>query len=258
MYVVRPETREGPQRTLHRELLLPCGYLPITPAGSETNRPKAVRRPRTQQQFKNDSSDGDETPSDSDEYSHYGHRDLRVETLIFNFIPELEECSSERIEPEPTKKLSAVERDPSDVAKYFPEDPPVDTCDPILSDPEDEHLPDPEKKNLPDEQETGNLPEEDLEIVDACTQPAHESKGNMSVTDQTDIQAEQYCSRRSTRDRKVTKRLTYPELGNLLVTIVQSLLQSLSEVLTDSLEETSFPNPPDLRQNRLRMHRDMH
>lgn len=27
VYIVRPETREGPNRTLHRDLLLPCGFL---------------------------------------------------------------------------------------------------------------------------------------------------------------------------------------------------------------------------------------
>ena len=42
-YVVRPETRDGPQRILHRDLLLPCGFLPVTPIESETNPPKAVK-----------------------------------------------------------------------------------------------------------------------------------------------------------------------------------------------------------------------
>lgn len=29
VYVVKPETKEGPKRTLHRDLLLPCGFLPV-------------------------------------------------------------------------------------------------------------------------------------------------------------------------------------------------------------------------------------
>lgn len=28
VYVVKPETGEGPHRTLHRDLLLPCGFFP--------------------------------------------------------------------------------------------------------------------------------------------------------------------------------------------------------------------------------------
>lgn len=29
VYVVKPETGNGPQRRLHRDLLLPCGFLPV-------------------------------------------------------------------------------------------------------------------------------------------------------------------------------------------------------------------------------------
>ena len=133
VYVVKPETRDGPQRTLHRDLLLPCCFLPVTPVESETNPPKAVRRPRTRQHSKNDTSngaDGDESQSDSEEY-HY-HRNLRVETLGFNLTSEPMEYISERIEPEP--ELTAVEQDPSDVAKAFPEDSPVETYDLNLPD----------------------------------------------------------------------------------------------------------------------------
>ncbi|KAI5087043.1 hypothetical protein C0J45_24413, partial [Silurus meridionalis] len=57
VYVVRPETRDGPQRTLHRDLLLPCGFLPVTSIDSETNPAVAVRRPRTRHHPKNDSTD---------------------------------------------------------------------------------------------------------------------------------------------------------------------------------------------------------
>lgn len=274
VYVVKPETRDGPQRTLHRDLLLPCGFLPVAPIESETNPPKAVRRPRTRQQSKIDTSDGaegDESQSDSEEY-HY-HRNLRVETS-FDLTPEPMEHLPERNEPEPSKELTAVEQDRSDVAKAFPEDSPVETydlnlpeprekdspdpADDCLSDPEkkdlldpadcnlpdpadcdlpdpaDSDLPDPEKKDLPD---TGD---KDL----PSTQPAQKSKEHTSDLDQTDNQDASDCSGRPVRDRKATKRLTYPELGNPLVTIVQSLFQTLSDVFTDSLEEPSFPKTP--------------
>lgn len=61
------------------------------------------------------------------------------------------------------------------------------------------------------------------------------------LVDQTET--ERGCFRRYTRDRRTTKRLTYPELGNPLVTIVQSLFQSLSDVITDSLTDSNFPEP---------------
>ncbi len=91
VYVVRPETREGPQRTLHRDLLLPCGFLPVTPVESKTDTLKVARRPRTRQHTKDNSSvgaDGDESQSDSEEYCYDGHRNLRVETLGFDLTPE--------------------------------------------------------------------------------------------------------------------------------------------------------------------------
>lgn len=247
VYVVRPETRDGPQRTLHRDLLLPCGFLPVTPIESETNPPKAVKRPRTRQHPKNDCSDGadgDESQSDSEEYHYDVHRNLRVETLGFDPTPEPMEHLTERIEPEPSKELTATGQDPSDVARAFPEDVPVETCDLNLPDPADYDLLDPEESSSTAGQETGNLPEEDLDNVHYSTQPTQKSKENTSFMDQTDNQTESDCSRRPIRDRKAAKRLTYPELGNPLVTIVQSLFQTLSDVFTDSLEEPSFPKTP--------------
>ncbi len=247
VYVVRPEIRDGPQRTLHRDLLLPCGFLPVTSIESETNPSMTVRRQRTRQFSKNDSSDGangDESQSDSEEYYYDGHRNLRVEILGFDPTPEPIEHLPEGIEPEPSKELTAVKKGPSDVTIAFPEDVPVETYDLTLPDPGNNDLPDPEESSSTAGQETGNLPEEDLDNVHSSTQPAHEGKENTSVTDQTDIQTEGDCSRRPVRDRKATKRLTYPELGNPLITIVQSLFQTLSDVFTDSLEEPSFPKTP--------------
>ena len=46
VYTVRPENKDGPLRTLHRDLLLPCGFLPVS-MPDEPVTPKAVRRPRT-------------------------------------------------------------------------------------------------------------------------------------------------------------------------------------------------------------------
>ena len=246
VYVVRPEMRDGPQRTLHRDLLLPCSFLPVTPIESETN-PKAVKRPRTRQHPKNDCSDGtdeDESQSDSEEYHYNGHRNLRVETLGFDLTPEPMEHLTEWSEPEPSKELTASEQDPSVVARAFPEDVPVETCDLNLPGPADYDLIDPEESSSTAGQETGNLPEKDLDNVHSSTEPAQESKENTSVDDQTDNQTESDCSRRPIGDRKAAKRLTYPELGNPLVTIVQSLFQTLSDVFTDSLEEPSFPKTP--------------
>lgn len=42
VYVVQPENGEGPECVLHRDLLLPCGFLPTSP--DETEKAPAVER----------------------------------------------------------------------------------------------------------------------------------------------------------------------------------------------------------------------
>ena len=163
-------------------------------------------------------ADGDESQSDSEEYHYDGHRNLRVETLSFNPTPEPMERLTKRIEPESSKELTGTEQDPTDVARAFPEDVPVEACDLNLPDPADYDLLDPEKSSSTAGQETGNLPEKDLDNVHPSTQPAQESKENTIVMDQADNHTESDCSKRPIRDRKAAKRLTYPELGNPLVT----------------------------------------
>lgn len=48
VYTVKPEGKNGPVRTLHRDLLHPCGFLPAAVI-SETVTELPVRRPRTRQ-----------------------------------------------------------------------------------------------------------------------------------------------------------------------------------------------------------------
>lgn len=49
VYSVKPEKEEGPPRTLHRDLLLPCGFLPETER-EEQKMKSSPKRPRTRQQ----------------------------------------------------------------------------------------------------------------------------------------------------------------------------------------------------------------
>lgn len=161
MYVVRPETGEGPQRPLHCDLLLPCGFLPMTPVEGETNTTKTARQPRTRQHLKGNSLDEaneNESQSDPEEYHYDGYRNLRVESLGFNHTSNTMEHLPETIEPQPLKMLTTVEQDPSDVAEALPDDAQVKTCDLDLLDPGETNLPDPGETNLPDPGET-NLPD---------------------------------------------------------------------------------------------------
>ena len=238
VYIVRPETREGPQRTLHRDLLLACGFLPMTSAESETDTTKTARRPRTRQHPREDSSDtadGSEPPSDPEDFYYDGHRNLRVETLAFNQVPEPAEQVPERTIPQyaPGETCNSNPPDPDENCLVYQDE----SCLPdlegsIISDPEESDILEPEESVLPKRQNPQDLPQEDLNSPSSPNQ-ATETRNDIEITkDRPDAETEPL--RRSTRDRKPIERLTYPELGNPIVTIVQSLFQSLTDAFTDS------------------------
>lgn len=52
VYTVKPETRAGPTRTLHRDLLLPCGFLPVSTL-EDLSVPAPVHKPKSQSQARN-------------------------------------------------------------------------------------------------------------------------------------------------------------------------------------------------------------
>ena len=82
VYTVRPENKDGPTRTLHRDLLLPCGFLPVA-AVEELPQSPPVCKPRTRRQP--DSCDGDIVDSDIDEEaaSEWGWRRYVQPTVKF-------------------------------------------------------------------------------------------------------------------------------------------------------------------------------
>lgn len=50
VYMVQPVSEDSPIRTLHRDLLLPCGYL-AEAEEDEQDQPKSIRRPRTRHSY---------------------------------------------------------------------------------------------------------------------------------------------------------------------------------------------------------------
>lgn len=73
VYTVCPVGQDGPMRTLHRDLLLPCGFL--ADENEEPEQPLRVSRPRTRQ----NSPQSDENPVDSDEEDYSLSYPLRFE-----------------------------------------------------------------------------------------------------------------------------------------------------------------------------------
>lgn len=252
VYVVRPETKDGPIRTLHRDLLLPCGFLPATTVEVETPIKDKTRRPRTRQHPELDPSDclgGQE--SDSDDYNPFylgHHRDITVETQDQN--DPLEATNSLAGANEPGfPPAPAAKPDLPDVAEAFPEDTPAMAAGGNLPEkspaeksisrmvPTENNSPVmdlPKSDSFDINTETDNL----LEVVEAPSPvPALAESGHSFGSSESETNDR---PRKSSRHREPVERLTYPELGNPLITVVQSLFQSLSTVITDSL---NVPKP---------------
>lgn len=291
VYVVKPETKDGLLRTLHRDLLLPCGFLPLTPVEVELVTKERPRRPRTRQYPRDERSyESEQQDSDSEDHEtpyFYGYDGTVVDTVDTHCTPEMRKPRH--------FTASTVEQDLPDVAGAFPEAAPVVTVGPSL--PSETYLPvnpenvpvlspgknalpdvnlqrdlpetnpasalpemNPRENNLPDANPERALPEmnpgeNDLHETDpASALPEMNLRENNlpdanpeSALPETNLgenalpdadpesalpDARENAShlRKSCRHRQPIQRLTCPHLGNPLVTVVQSLFQSLSAV----------------------------
>lgn len=275
VYTVRPKNRDGPLRTLHRDLLLPCGFLP----GIEEEKsvpPTPVRRPRTRQHPGVEDTEDVDIHSDSeDDVSVHWSTDPQVlRTTRFTTI---HECHKSR--EQPSTAHAVAEDTPSsvpptsDVPVEPPPTPQVVEYAPVSSEVDDlpgdapvtvvDDLPDVaparEENDLPvDAPELPEVPVEEPEDTDPATEnvPVEiTEEENEQVTDE--VTGEQTTSqkgetikdehdsfvRRSARRREEPHRLQYSELGKPLISIVQSLFQGLSIAFTDALNGYDYPKP---------------
>ncbi len=82
VYTVCPEGKDGPVRTLHRDLLLPCGFLPVSEI-EESDPPKMRSKPRTRSHSANEAAQQEppmSSQSDSeDDPVHTNHSGLQLD-----------------------------------------------------------------------------------------------------------------------------------------------------------------------------------
>ncbi|KAK0146798.1 Tafazzin [Merluccius polli] len=259
VYVVRPETKDGPLRTLHRDMLLPCGFLPLTPVEAEVAIEERPRHPRTHQCPRDERSyESEHQDSDSEDHDvpyFYGHDSTVVDTEGVHCTPAAIESTMMNTELGNPRHfaVSTVEQDLPDVVEVVPEAAPVVTVDPSL--PDETYLPvnpenalsvlSHEENVLPDVNPENALPilsHEENVLPDVNPESALPEL-NPCQNDLPDANPEEDARengshpRKSSRHRQPIQRLTYPHLGNPLVTVVQSLFQSLSAVISDSLNE---------------------
>ena len=116
---------------------------------------------------------------------------------------------------------------------------------------EGEHSPEVEPIARSDSSEKESLPEQiavgPVERMEPGTITTENGSGVPNRDSQGSIDGDEPMDslRRSSRQRGPTRRLTYPELGNPLVTVVQALFQSLSMAITKSFVEPSFTPLPE-------------
>lgn len=298
VYTVKPENQDGPLRTLHRDLLLPCGFLPAPedpptlPVSVPCNRPRRSARlnPVTQD------VDGDANHESDDDITVYQDANpVCVESNWHTYQTELNSGSS-MLEDRQLRDYNY-----SNSSSHETNLPGTGTG----TETEKDDLPgtgaETEKGNLPGtgtETEKGDLPGTGTEteretLLD--TEPEGESLSDeelgqqhsvgrlpkfpdntpnimdetlpvlsdLSDSDEESLETETEAPmtgavvnedgkdtthRHSNRKKVPPKRFHYPQLGNPLVSIVQSLFQGLSLAFTDMLQGTNYneagPNGP--------------
>ncbi|XP_076745452.1 retrovirus-related Pol polyprotein from transposon opus [Maylandia zebra] len=233
VYTVKPENKDGPLRTLHRDLLLPCGYLPVEESSEHVQKPVS-RRPRTRAnpalEEENSSDEEDDllipvwlsSPVHTVSESPVNVPDIDNPPVFdsqsdFGNIPDMPNSTTDDTEYLSTNGVTPTEQ--VDEITLTETDSPVDD-------------PDVQERQLPF-QEAGtrgaNSEERVEEIVPVDT------RENMDTNDSV---------RRSERNRRPPRRLDYTELGNPLITAAKSFLQGLSSAWADVISDGEEPASP--------------
>ncbi|XP_038160147.1 uncharacterized protein LOC119795956 [Cyprinodon tularosa] len=261
VYTVKPENKDGPVRTLHRDLLLPCGFLSAA-AEPEIVKPCPNSRPRTRQcpvieSEEQSISDWDDIP----DWTFVPRITSKPNDYII--VPETHKSS----EPPCAVRHSAGTEESA--VSFTPDNPATPSLVGHRSTgdiqgvssvnlPENVDLPkhdnlsevniSPELNSVNrspqclDLQQSEDIPPDNETSSDAACDDGF-CKANEPVTAQPEplkfqidgLQEAETSLRRSQRVHTKPKRLDYVKLGNPLIMVVNSLFQGLSEALTSSM-----------------------
>ncbi|XP_073687078.1 uncharacterized protein [Garra rufa] len=261
VYTVQPEGKDGPFRTLHRDLLLPCGFLQPRKSESQSEQ-EVVRRPRTR------TSPNDEEIQETESISECSES---ADEQILCYVPERILGSETQII---TGHSPCVREDATDLPVFDPTGENLPAQEPVESNLEepvegklDESLgmeicedeqeshctpPDISVKLRSEPEQLSELlnesPTQTAEMVPINSELQTEDRtaitdevshtGNILNEDGGTSTEDNIGPRRSERERRPPKKFEYPQLGNPLTLVIQSLLQGLSEAFSSSLEES--------------------
>ncbi|CAJ1057667.1 unnamed protein product [Xyrichtys novacula] len=241
VYTLRPENKDGPLRTLHRDLMLPCGSLPLSVEKLDLPRP---RRPQTRKSIEQPDDVNDQCDSEDDIPYEWFREQPETEIARFTTVHEV---------PRPNFTAPSSKKDGRNISEQrLPVDTPVG----------EEHLPDipcgDSRSNeagnfpevLPTAPESRTESENEVQFKGPSSEylPAHVTESTRDVPAEKDVpvrrtereinndsEVSSDAVRRSTRSREKPDRFQYSRLGSPLVSIVQSLFQGLNTALTDEL-----------------------
>lgn len=242
VYKVKPESRDGPMRTLHRDLLLPCGFLTENNDNLPSAENSPVQAPRTRQQSQNPDSSTNPTAEEDDserlESFNFNPPTLRftVEKQLHDPVP----VPSPRNNDQRTSITdSPVETENENEQRAIPSNTLPSVTESSYESPESderENLPEP-VENEPNQTEIQNLPENeeiltDVPVVSIEDSP-ESSPGNSNPVEipENDTDVVDVSLRCSQRQREQPQRLQYCTRGNPLISVVQNMLHSLSDAL---------------------------
>ena len=247
VYVVKPERGSGPHRTLHRDLLLPCGFLPVEKTPEQGPRlDKAKKMPlrsgkRRDLQTENDKSEGNLTDEEEETYLFEGppqfatwgpyvqeiESTLQRQPLI-PLNPEAPEFSTQHslssnrmTSDQSVKPPELLIETSSDVDQPFPQSREhvvvdIPECDMSREEERNRNV----SPNRKDNDTT--LPNQHHDIV------SQEPEEDLNVIPESRLSE----PRRSHRERHQPHKLTYDELGKPLILAICSLIGSLQDILS--------------------------
>uniref|UniRef100_A0A8C6WVQ7 Gypsy retrotransposon integrase-like protein 1 n=1 Tax=Neogobius melanostomus TaxID=47308 RepID=A0A8C6WVQ7_9GOBI len=263
VYTVCPEGQEGPLRTLHRDLLLPCGFL--SEEDEEMAKPKQPSKPKTRQTLVSPEENTPDSDIDDDYIQSYYPTTIETTTRIIK-------PNNVNSNPSATKEnLTNVEES---------ENLPMDLPSKILDQPVEKQRTN-QNGNLPDATQSENLNEPLMDVTQNELEPENEQENGPTemehdlpdnsshtktperVEQSKDTEqrqsnemdnAEQNASsleladpdvpnnqtadqlRRSERLRKPPVKFTYPQLGKPLISFAQTIIDGFNKALVETFE----------------------
>lgn len=260
VYVVVPVNSEGPERTLHRDLLLPCGFLASSIQEELTHdKAKKDKSPISQPKATSREVAEPEWLGEDEEERDYYYPQAAEEDVTFPPITIVHEIPRSRVDLGPGGSILNPDAD-----VFVPsQDQEVSTRERIV-----ENLPagrnSPVEKDLPVKNDLGV--EKEAVRTRSVEENAHEVKEEEKEKDSTHLKMEESNMderdgnelsvsegnavqeetgspevRRSARQRTEPDRLTYKTLGNPLAFVMHSILNSLDQVVIQAFDLTPTP-----------------